>query len=214
MYREPIKPRTGIDRITSIVIVMCVCGWISLSVAILVSDPGRSARRPRPVCESNLERVGELFREWRRDHPGERPRSGAALLLSFRVERRIPCGEEKNYLLCPGDQGAIFPSGENDSRYYDSIDLDHPPEDRCSYAVRDFEHFPLDPQATEPQILACDRQGADGRTPHHDGGLMVLFDDGSVEFMTNDDLGLAPEAPIVVGPDSSQPMLRQVVFIP
>ena len=56
-----------------------------------------------------------------------------------------------------------------------------------------------------------DRQGDDGRTPHHDGGLNVLYADGAVKFLRRAELGLAGDAPIVVGRASEHPVLSTVV---
>ena len=118
---------------------------------------------------------------------------------------------------CPGDAAAYVEAPD----VYDVIDLTDAAaiEPLCSYAFRDLARYPIDADGTDPATgapawIACDRQGLDGRTPHHDGGLNVLLADGAVLFKTHADLGLAPDAPIVVGPDSPHPDLRKMVFLP
>ena len=41
---------------------------------------------------------------------------------------------------------------------------------------------------------------------------MVAMDDGSVTWYDREKLGLKADEPIVVGPDSKQPMLKQVIY--
>ena len=116
-------------------------------------------------------------------------------------------------LLCPGDEEVSFPNTDEDRMRWDEVDLMNIPADMCSYAVRDFATYPI-PTDGQVHIIACDRMGRDGRTSHHRDGLNVLFDTGHVKFMSREDLGLAPDAPIIVGPDSLHPMLKKVVYAP
>jgi hypothetical protein len=70
----------------------------------------------------------------------------------------------------------------------------------CLYDVRDFAKFPLDPNATEPQVIAA--------CIHHRRGVVVAYDDGSCQFLTLEDLGLYDDDEKSVGPDSISPALR------
>ena len=81
----------------------------------------------------------------------------------------------------------------------------------CSYAVRDFKRFPLDPNSKELEIIACDRMGPEGRTSHHRDGLCVLFSNGSMKFMDRAALGIDPWGEFTVGPDSTHSELKKVV---
>ena len=121
-------------------------------------------------------------------------------------------GDERAFL-CPGD---IIIRGQNidDAEFkkrYETIDLDHIDPLTCSYAGRNRKLYPLRPDAKEKEAWACDCQGDDGRSGHHKGGLNVLFDDNSVVFTDHEALGLQPEDPIVVGPDSTQEMLKKFI---
>lgn len=140
--------------------------------------------------------------------------SGVSVLLHFR--RNSGCIKEgqETLFICPGDNQAINPTTPQQQQAYDALDLNDPRNNMCSYAVRDFLLYPLDPDAETPQIIACDRMGLDGRTAHHSDGLCVLFDDGAVKFMSREDLGLSRDDPIVVGPRSTHPMLGRVRYHP
>ncbi len=72
----------------------------------------------------------------------------------------------------------------------------------CSYATRDFTRFPLTGDRSE--WLVCERAG------HHVDGLFVGLVDGSVQFVTREELGLDPDEPIVVGPQSTCEPLSQM----
>jgi hypothetical protein len=65
----------------------------------------------------------------------------------------------------------------------------------------------------EPADRARDRAG--GAVPwiadlHFPGGVLVGFADGNVKWLTRADLGLGPSDPIVAGPASRSPLLRQL----
>ena len=100
------------------------------------------------------------------------------------------------------------------SARYDDIDLEDPPSDVCSYMVRAFRAYPLNPEAEEKQIIACDRNGPSHDIPHHKDGLNVVYEDGSVKFRDREWLGISPKAPIVVGPDAENAELGKVIYAP
>ncbi len=73
-----------------------------------------------------------------------------------------------------------------------------------SYALRDFSMHPVDPDATEPQVLAV--------CPHHEGGALVMTDDFDIRFLTHEDLGVRRGTSIKVGPGAGHPFLEHVRF--
>jgi prepilin-type N-terminal cleavage/methylation domain-containing protein len=187
----------------------------TLVAAVSVGIPMVKQRSMRLQCQRNLSGMGVIFTNYQMEHPGRPKYSGAALFLYFRQNGAIKVGQEKDSLLCPGDQGVTFPITEEDSKKWDDIVLESPPSDMCSYAVRDFSKYDLKMDSKEQQIIACDRQGNDGKTPHHEGGLLVLFDSGSAKWMEREALGLQSggDQPIVVGPESENKDLKQVIVV-
>jgi len=199
---------------TLIEIMVVIAIIATLVAAVSLGIPLVKERSQKLQCQRNLADLGTLFTTYRLEKPGKPKYSGVALFLWFRMKKDVPKGEEEK-LLCPGDQSAKFPSAPEDRDAYDDITLSDPPTDMCSYAVRDFNKYPLKQDAGEKQIVACDRQGQDNRTMHHKDGLMVLWDNGGANFMDREGLGLSigSEDPIVVGPDSEQPFLKQVIVV-
>ncbi len=173
-------------------------------------EPTESDKRLR--CQQQLHDLVALFIAESIEKAGRPKYDGTALFLYYRMTHKIQPGAEAN-LRCPGDPHLrpLNPTTRDD---YDGVDLSNPPLDLCSYAVRDFTNYPLDPESPAAQIIACCRQGRDGRTPHHKGGLNIAMDSGWCEFYTREELGLEPDAAIVVGPDSKHEWLRQVVQVP
>lgn len=200
-------------RARSTLIAFCV---LSAAIAFAVLGVTGVIRLPhapnsRFACANNLSQLGGLY-VVRTEGPAWRPRSGPALFLGWRKDGTIRPGEEA-VLVCPGDQSVTPPDTPEARARYDTVDLDHPPADLCSYAIRDFKRFPLDPESSEPQVIAvC--VGRDG-TLRHKGGVNVLYDNGSarfVEISELEELGLPSGAKPVPGPDSPCPILRVVRF--
>lgn len=174
------------------------------------------------TCQDRLRQVGGLLTSLAKQDGDFPQRGGAALLLGYRRAHLIQPGYE-HVLICPGDKDARAPESHADQERYETVDATNAAAIAalCSYAVRDFARFPVraDGRDTgtgsgELAWIACDRQGKDGRTPHHENGINVLFADGAVQFMNRDALGIAPDEPIIVGPGSPHPELRKLVFVP
>ena len=136
---------------------------------------------------------------------------GVSMLLAWRKSGRI----DERLLRCPVDPD-LRALDDAARGAYDGVDLANPPDDLCSYAVRDFERFPFPSDGSEQkEILACCRNGRDGRTSHHrGGGVIVLFGEGDVQWMTPEQLGFAPGEAIVVGPGSKSELLKKVIQLP
>ncbi len=165
------------------------------------------------TCANQLRGLGNAFMQRQIMDEQFQPQSGAALFVVwaragvFRVDPDV--------VVCPGDH--TLPRTDSARRVAALAAIqdagDPALADLVSYAVRDFERFPLDPHAERAEWLMCDRGGADGMSPHHPNGLNVLFDDGGVRFLDRQSLGLAPDQPIVVGPDSKHPELKKMLVL-
>ena len=203
--------RTRREQGWTLIEIMVVLAIIAtLTAGVSVAIPAATAKMHRTTCAQHLNELGAVYQMATMEHPGRPAHDGAALFLSWRKSRQhIEAGSEET-LLCAGDPDMRFPRTPEDQARWDDVDLMAAPSDLCSFAVRDFTQHPVRRDKGERRILACDRQGNDGRTAHHKGGLNVLFDNGSVKFLGHEQLGLTADLPIVVGPDSDHPLLSQV----
>jgi len=197
------------------IVVLFVLGAIVAAVAVLVLVPQLPPRPKRRACLHNMERIAEIYAECAED-PSWTPRSGPALLLGWRRDAALLRTGDEHALMCPGDQ-SVSPADTPEARArYDGVDLDDPPDDLCSYAVRDFARFPVDPaRLDEEPIAACVGRFADATWQRfHRTAFFVAFADGSARELDDADVGLAPGATLVVGPDSPSPLLRVLCFRP
>lgn len=119
---------------------------------------------------------------------GKLPAEGGARYLIDLADRH---GLPRHVLACPGDPSA---------------------ERVCSYAVRDFARYPLDP-SSEREIVFADA-GDHHTSNRHSGGVNVVLTDGGVRFFDRERLGLAPDDEIVTGPESPSPELRKLCTVP
>ena len=197
----------GFTLIEIMVVIAIIAGLVA---AVSLGIPVVQERSRRLTCSQNLSDLGKLYQIWRMENPGKPKYSGTALFLHFRKKREIKLNEEEK-LLCPGDQQVIFPKTDEDRAKWDEIDLTSIPTDMCSYAVRDFGNYVLEIDSGETQIIACDRNGDNGRTAHHKDGLNILFDNASSKFMDRESLGISPDQDIVVGPEADNKYLKQVI---
>ncbi len=177
------------------------------STALLLVPIGREKAR-RTVCQQNLADLGGVYQLATLEEPAAARARGTAQFLEWRRARRYVRFGEEEKLLCPGDPGARFPRTEDERAAWDAVAPGETPPGLCSYAGRDPRRAGADDQAGRREIVACDRQGDDGATPHHEGGLNVLYDSGAVVFVTREMLGLGPDDALRVGPDSPSPTLR------
>lgn len=200
----------GFTLIEIMVVIAIIAGLIG-TVAIIV--PQMQEKQRRFSCANNLSQLGGLFIAERTEKTGKPKYDGSALWLSWRQKRdQIKEGQEA-ILICPGDQGITPPDTPDLRQRYSDVDLKNPANDLTSYAARDFSTYPLDNEAKRVQIIGCDRNGPDGRTAHHKNGLNIVFDDGAARFVEREELGISPEDPIVVGPESSNEDLKKVVGV-
>jgi prepilin-type N-terminal cleavage/methylation domain-containing protein len=198
---------------TLIEILVVITIIASLAGAVLILVPRIQEKQRQTTCANHLRQLGGVYTSESMEQPGLPPHVGASLFLYYRQKHFIQKTREE-VLTCPGDNAVKVPQSAADSERYDEMDLANPPSDACSYMGRDFVNHPLSNEAPAAQIIACDRNGPDHKTPHHRDGLNILYDDGAVQFKDREYLGLTPEDPIVVGPDSDVEILRDVVYGP
>src|SRR6185503_6806499 len=96
------------------------------------------------------------------------------------------------------------PTTDAERKLWDDVDLAHAPRALCSYAVRDFKRFPVDPVSTDPEVIAA--------CIHHRRGAVVLYAGGDAQFVALAELGLSSDDDKTVGPDSKSPVLRVVRY--
>jgi hypothetical protein len=190
----------------AVAIVVCaVAGFIGATFLLTCIDRFEGPRRATE-CMSNQSQLAQGYQLAIQEKRFDPTLHGSAQILSWLPTLRK--GEEI-VVLCPGDEIPPPETGE-ETRPYHPVGADALRGARGlgSYAVRDFEKFPIDPNSTEKQAILCDRQGADGRTNHHKGCIVVAFATGDAQKLTRAELGLRDDEPIVVGPDSRSPLLR------
>jgi len=198
---------------TLIEILVVITIIASLAGAVLILVPRIQEKQRQTTCANHLRQLGGIYTSESMEKPGLPPHVGASLFLYYRQKHFIQATREE-VLTCPGDNSVRVPSNAEESARYDDMDLENPPLDACSYMGRDFVNYPLSNEAPAAQIIACDRNGTNFKTPHHRDGLNILYDDGAVQFKDREYLGLTSEDDIVVGPESDVEILRQVVYGP
>jgi hypothetical protein len=204
--------RWTIGRVLVVVMrVACAIGAVLLVFgAVRVFEQVR-AHQSSATCQDHLRMLGGVMVHRAEQSGTFLPAEGTTGLIMLYRDDSVAHGREWVFK-CPGDDAVPVPDGAVADRYATADLSDRAAlQSLCSYAVRDFARFPVEPGDSSAWIL-CDRQGLDGRTPHHRGGLNILRADGAAMFKRREELGLALDGPIVVGPDSPHPELRKMIF--
>ena len=202
----------GFTLVEILVVITIIAALISI-VAAVIPQAQQASRKVQ--CANNLKNIGTMLVQRMTSGKGMGTKGGSAMLLYTYKLGMIRKGDEKVFL-CPGD---IIVRQQNlddpDFRKrYDNIDVNNIDPDIISYAGRNKKTHPIKADSREKQAWACDCQGADMRTGHHQGGLNVLFDDGSVEFKDHEALGIQNvDEPVVIGPDSNVEFLKQFIVV-
>ncbi len=201
----------GFTLIEIMVVIAIIAGLVT-TVAIMVPKMRETANQT--TCSSNLSELGHVYISKALESSAAAQKySGVALWLSYRkTGSEVRRGQEKA-LQCPGDQQFILPANEEDQKRWDNVDLDNPEDNLCSYAARDFKAYPINVESPEKEIIGCDRQGSNGRTAHHRGVIICTFNEGDAQKYSREQLSIATDADIVVGPEASAKMLQKVVYI-
>ena len=208
--RDARRAQDGFTLVEILVVITIIAALISIVAAVI---PQAQQANRKVQCANNLKNIGGMLVQ-RMTGKGLGTKGGAAMLLNTYKLGMIRKGDEKVFL-CPGD---IIIRGQNldDADFrkmYDTIDLNNIDPLMISYAGRNRKTHPLRPDSREKQAWACDCQGGDGRSGHHHAGLNVLYDDGSAVFLDTEYLGIGPDDPIVVGPDSTIEVLKQFIVV-
>jgi len=196
----------GFTLVEILVVITIIAALIGI-VAAIIPQAQQASRKVQ--CANNLHNIGGMLVQ-RQTGKGLGTRGGSAMLLQIYKLGMIRKGDEKVFI-CPGDKmtRGQDPEAPDFVKRYDSLDLENVDPLLTSYAGRDRKNYPIKADSREKQAWAADCQGDDGRTGHHPGGLNVLYDDGSVVFLDSEALGLGPDDPIVIGPDSTVDVLKQ-----
>jgi prepilin-type N-terminal cleavage/methylation domain-containing protein len=201
----------GFTLIEIMVVIAIIAGLVT-TVAIVV--PKMQETQRQTSCMNNLSQLGQVYLMQAQDNRGKAQKySGVALWLSYRKNAsEIKRGDER-VLLCPGDV-IPMPETEDDKKKWDNADLDNPPGDLCSYAARDFKAHPMNIESPDKEIIGSDREGPDGRTNHHKGVIVCVFEAGDAQKVTREELGLSSDTTqgIVIGPEAEAKMLQKVVY--
>jgi hypothetical protein len=186
-------------------IVVVFGGVVALVFALRIE--GCDSLQKNEVCKAHVTRLIQKYREAVAEDHVDPTLHGSAQILSWLGS--LQTGDER-LLFCPGDPDRLIPKDANERRAFrptGAEGLRHA-IGLGSYAVRDFEHFPVTPGDPTAWIV-CDRQGDDGRTPHHKDVLVVALSSGVVRIMTRKELKFDPGDDIVVGPTSPHPELKK-----
>ncbi len=182
--------------------VIVFCAALFGAASILV--PRIQEKQRQSTCANNLRRLGGLYVADAMRQDGAPGEGGARYFLRLVHD----ASADPAVLFCPSDSVATpetVVAGADGGRSPSAADA---LRRVCSYAVRDFARYPLDDSATD-EFVAADAADVHGR-----GGVTILLSDGSVQFRTRAGLGLAPDEPIVIGPDSSHPELAKLCIVP
>lgn len=192
--------------------VRCVCSaalpffLLVAYVGLTTPDRQHPDRPPRPVCINNARNLA-LILSMLAERRGWPPYGGRNFVLSLVANRSIDIRNPDNLpiFFCPnGHEAGNAPERADYEkvtkealawrRFPRLTDFAGRRNDETEYALKGDES-----DADEP-ILAC---------RWHDG-VVVGFGNGRARYLDRDDLGLAPEEPIVFGAGSSSALLRKL----
>ncbi|MHC4470246.1 MAG: hypothetical protein ACYS99_04715 [Planctomycetota bacterium] len=134
--------------------------------------------------------------------------SGSAFLLQLAPKVK---DEWVKIFVCPGDRGVVGTEvGTPDFVERYRAGWRSAP---CSYRgpSAEFLAAAVRGEAPERYILACDKNGADGRAPHHASGVCVLWNDSKVQFLRWEEMEGHEGGPVQVGPGSPDPRFRHLI---
>jgi hypothetical protein len=212
-YGTPAPPRRsrGLVAFAVFVCVSLLVGSVVMLVKrqVAVVSPDESGEKGRAVAIQNVKNLLEWHRNVvvaNRRYP---PVGGKAFVLWPLVTENVDYDTPGLVPLffSPADKGALQKAKLEDYRGLTKLAL------RGSADVSRLTSFvgrraPDDPSDGPGKMLP-------GSTPligdlHFEGGAIVGFANGEVKWLTRPELGLAEEDPIVAGPESKSPILRDL----
>jgi hypothetical protein len=187
-------------------IVVVFGGVVALIFALRIE--GCDSLQKQQACKAHVTRLVQSYRDAVAEDRFDATLHGSAQILSWLGA--LKAGDER-MLFCPEDPDRPIPKDPNERRAFHPAGPDalRAAIGLGSYAVRDFEKFPVKAGDATAWIV-CDRQGDDGRTPHHQNALVVALSSGVVLVMTRKDLKIDAGDDIVVGPTSTHPELKKM----
>jgi prepilin-type N-terminal cleavage/methylation domain-containing protein len=204
------KKAQGFTLIEIMVVIAIIAGLVT-TVAVVV--PKMQERQQRLGCMENLRQLGTLYKAAEMDSRQKAQKwSGVSLWLAMRKNGDPVKSGNERVLICPADQGVQIAETDADRQQWDNVDLASPPDNLCSYAGRDFVNCPFKVENPGKEVLGCDRQGANGMSMQHPNGIVIFFNEGDVQFMTREELGVSAGKEIVIGPDADAAMLKTVIY--
>ena len=206
------RRRTQGFTLIEIMVVIAIIAGLVTAVAVMV--PKMQETQRKTSCMGNLGQLGGVFLTRKMENPARATKySGVALWLSYRKDGSdVRRGDEKA-LWCPGDNGVQLPANDDEKKKWDNVDLDNPQDGLCSYAARDFKNAQLNIESKDKEIIGCDRQGSNGHTMQHKGGICIVYDAGDAGFLLREELGVSAEEDVAIGAEAKDPRLQKVVYI-
>jgi hypothetical protein len=161
------------------------------------------AAQHRQTCVNNLNALGQCWLMMAQENRARAQKcSGPALWLALRKNQDMIERGRERVLLCPDDPSARPATSDEERKAWDDVDLTQPLLGLCSYCGRDFVRFPIKEESVDKEPI--------GACLHHEDGAVIVFADSEAKFMTLEELGLATDADLKVGPDSKSPLLRKL----
>jgi hypothetical protein len=200
------RKRFSWRRVLLLLLFALVLGGLSV-VALLEGLQSHNHRAsPRVACMNNLRQIGGLMRGRMAEERMERV-PGSAFLKQMAPDIR---DEDLVVFLCPKDSrySSLLANQDDLVKHYREDWRTAP----CSYRGPNAE---LLAEAFAPDaprlILACDHCGPAGSDPWHETGVVVLFNDGRVDFILWEEMEGYDGGPVPVGPGSPDPRFRRLV---
>lgn len=177
-----------------------------LLVSVFVHIPRHPPHGKAIDCMNDLKQIGVLLTLRRQKGEEIFTESGSRFLLQVAPDL---ADHDLDVFLCPLDMRY---AALRESALVEMLRTDWRTAP-CSYRGPDewlLAQLRANPDPKTLRVVACDMGGPDGDEPHHEG-VVVLYEDGRVDFLDWDEIEGADGDPVPVGPNSPDPRLRHLV---